>query len=140
MDTHLYLWIVWVCVFGVILRDRLATKTIVIICGLLLSYKIIYPPEIKSVEVDSLSDEILTWLSDLIKAKEMGDIDEAQRCYHEVKNRLHADALLNKNNKDHGIILSILKRHVNKDPLPCNVANDPNYGVSVGFTSSHGFK
>tara|TARA_Y100000389_G_scaffold84558_1_gene81239 strand:+ start:24549 stop:24965 length:417 start_codon:yes stop_codon:yes gene_type:complete len=125
-----YISFIWIIVLGVLLNGFVKLKSIVFLIALILSFFIIRIKNKKEKKPLEMTEEIASWTNTLITTDNQ---DEKNRCYLELYDRLRSDSLSGKKNKDHTVLLNILKKYEPKLPLPCNSSKNNNYDISISF-------
>ena len=125
-----YISFIWIIVLGVLLNGFVKLKSIVFLIALILSFFIIRIKNKKEKKPLEITEEIASWTNTLITTDNQ---DEKNRCYLELYDHLRSDSLSGKKNKDHTVLLNILKKHEPKLPLPCNSSKNNNYDISISF-------
>jgi hypothetical protein len=144
-DIKLYLYFLWTFILGITLYERLPFKSIVIFCGLFITFVIIRDFEKQKLEryrshdnqLNNVPKNVLNWLTTMIQARDDGDDDEKERCYFEIMDTLKSQTLLKNGHPDHKYhqkIIPVLQQFKPIHPVPHNISSEPNFGISVGYT------
>lgn len=140
-DTGVFIFVMWVCIFGVIVYRKTSSNTVFLACGCIITVFLLTRVQIGQNFNSGLMDldgNMIEWLDCLVRAK---DDDERDRCYNEISNMLHSKALSNDlsskgMSKGHQTVLRLLQKYKPKYPIPQAVLSEPQYDISVGYCAS----
>ena len=141
-DTGVFIFIMWVCIFGAIIYSKTSSHTVFLACGCIITAFFLVKTNINQNFNNTLQDDLdgnmIEWLDCLLRAE---NEDERNRCYNEISNMLHSKALTSdlsskRLSKEYYTVYMLLKKFKPKYPIPHTMLSNPQYDISGGYCSS----